>query len=173
MTLLLPPYGLNWTQGSYTNADRNTGRLTSWHSTIYAGVFQNVAQVGSAFYGPSGTRRIRVEARVTVNSYRLWTPAALGYASSEAILNLRVMDGSNVVAHDRRSLARALAVVFWNTELKGGPFTLTMATEFSGGGGRQYSAHVDVETWIGSGGLAAASADCFATVHQIDTRAIS
>ncbi len=172
MTLLLPPFGLNWTLGNYTSANRTTGKLYAGDFAVLAGSSQAIAQVGSAFYGPYGTRRIRVEAKVTVDRYRVTAPAFLGYASAEALLNLRVMDGSQIVAHDRRSLARAIAVLFWVSELKGGPFTVSMATEFYGGGNRQYSAHVDVETWVGGGGFVGPDASCSATVHQLDVRVL-
>lgn len=175
MTILLrPPYGLNYTQGSgYLTADRNTGRLWSLQSLSFIGSSQAIAQVGSAFQGPSTQRRVRVEATVLVNHYSVLTPAFIGYASAETIINLRVMDGSRVIAHDRRSLARAIAAVFWMTELKGGPFTIFMATEFWGSGARHYSAHVDVETWIGAGGIGAgALASGSAVAQEIRIRVI-
>ncbi|KAB7746567.1 hypothetical protein GA707_03530 [Nostocoides sp. F2B08] len=173
-TILRPPYTLNYTQGSgYLTADRNSGRLWSLQSLSFLGSSQAIAQVGSAFQGPAGTRRIRVEATVLVNHYSAFTPAFFGYASAESIINLRVMDGSRVVALDRRSLARAIAAVFWMTDLRGGPFTIAMATEFWGGGGRQYSAHVDVETWVGAGGIGAgAVASGSAVAQEIRVRVI-
>lgn len=172
MTRLTAPYGLNWTKGHTTTADRATGKLYSKHSMIYAGSFQNVAQLGSTFYGPSGTGKIRVEANVTVNAYELSAPAFFGYASAEAIVNLKVMDGSKIVAKDRRSVGRAQSVVFFWSVVKGGPITFTLATEFTGGLGRQYSAHVDVETWIGGGGVTGLMAKCDAKVNHIDVRAL-
>ncbi|KAB7744457.1 hypothetical protein GA707_07465 [Nostocoides sp. F2B08] len=173
-TILRPPYALNYTQGSgYLRADPGAGRLANSQTIHFIGSSQSIAQVGSGFQGPSGTRRIRVEATVRVDSYFLFTPALIGYASAETIMNLRVMDGSRVVAHDRRSLGRAIAAVFWVTDLRGGPFTLYMAAEFWGGGGRQYSAHVDVETWVGAGGIGAgAIASGYAVAQEFRVRVL-
>lgn len=49
---------------------------------------------------------------------------------------------------------------------------MTLATEFVGGGNREYTAHVDLETWIGAGGSCGASAQASATVEQIVIRVI-
>lgn len=168
-TILRPPYSLNYTQGSgWLTANPTTGRISSSQMLTFIGSSQAIAQVGSAFQGPWSTRRIRVEATVRVEYYSLFTPAFFGYASAETIMNLRVMDGSQVVAHDRRSLGRAIAAVFWITELKGGPFTIFMAAEFYGGGGRRYTANVDVETWVGAGGIGAgANASGYAVAEEI------
>jgi hypothetical protein len=171
--VLRPPYGLNYKRGDYTVANRDTGYLYSSHSALFAGSFQNVAQVGSAFYGPSGSRRIRAEAKVDVPGFMVYTPALFGYASAEAILNLRIMDGSRVVAADRRSLGRAIAALFWISEVKAYGLSLTLATEFVGGYGRQYSTHVEVETWVGAGGPGAgALASCSAYVREINVRVL-
>ena len=173
MVALVAPYGLNYKRGDTTTADRSTGRLYSYQFIAIAGSYQNVAQVGSAFYGPSGTRLIRAEAVIDVGWFRVWTPAFFGYSSAEAILNLRIMNGSQVVAHDRRSLGRAIAAVFWNSEITARDLSITMATEFWGGSGRQYSAMVEVETWVGAGGpYAYATASCSAKVRQIDVRVL-
>lgn len=173
MPLLQAPYGLSYKRGDYTVADRTSGRLYSSQMMMYAGSWQNVAQVGSAFYGPSGNRRIRAEARVDIPYYSVVAPAFFGYASAEAIINLRVMDGSRVVASDRRSLARAIAALFWYTEFRASNVSLTLAAEFWGGYDRQYSTHVEVETWVGAGGPGAgALASCSAYVREINVRVL-
>lgn len=173
MPILRPPYGLSYKRGDRTSANRSNGLVSSSQFIGIAGSFQNVAQVGSSFYGPSGSRRIRAETRVDVGHLGIYAPAFFGYSSAEVILNLRILDGSRVVAHDRRSLGRAISAVFWNSEIEASDLRVTLAAEFTGGGGRRYSTHVELETWVGAGGpFAYASTYCWANVDHINVRVL-
>jgi hypothetical protein len=145
------------------------GQVSSYQAPVFAGPWQNVAAVGSTFGTAPGVRRIRAEALTHVPRYSLLAPAFGGYASAEAIINLRVLDGSRVVASDRRGLGRAISVLFWPSEVKGAGY-YTLACEFDGGEGRTYSVWAELETWAGGGGVAAVTAGAYAYVRQIVIR---
>lgn len=169
-TILRAPYQLLWTQGEKTRVDLNAGKILSYQGWMAAGWFQNIAQLGSAFRAPWATRTIRVVAWVNVPLMWVTAASTIGYASAEALVNLRVQDGSRLIASDRQSLARAISFL-WVSHYSGSR-RLMLATEFSGGGNREYSAHVNVETWVGAGGHAVAVSNVEAIVEHIEIQFI-
>ena len=167
-TTLTAPYGLHWSGGGAT-AEPATGRVSSFN-TVYVGVNQQLAAVGSSFLAESNVRRVRVETTINVGSFYTSVGACWGYASAEVIINLKVLDGSNLVSSDRRSLSRSIAVILWISSHSGsGRYTLSGEFDHSFGTPRNYTTMAELETWAGGGGvllLSPASAYVYSTTVE-------
>ena len=155
-TLTIPkPYTLGSTAGKAT-ADRNTGRLSSYN-WLMVGSQQELASVGGSFAADAAVRRIRVE---TVVDASYWTQigALWGYASAEVIVSLKVLDGATVRGSQRLSLVRTIGAVFWVASNSGsGAYTLACEFDHAYGTPKTYAALVELETWVGGGGLTVVS----------------
>jgi hypothetical protein len=80
--------------------------------------------------------------------------ACLGYASVEALLNLKVLDGTQLKGSNRLCLARSIGAVFWASSIYGsGAYMLSCEFNNSYGTSRNYAAMVELATWAGGGGL--------------------
>ena len=144
------PYTLGATTSTAT-ANRNTGQLSSLN-TILVGALQQLASVGAPFHADAGVRRVRVETTVDA-SYWTQVGACWGFGSGEALLNLKVLDGTTLKGHQRLSLVRTIAVVLWISSDRGsGAYTLSCEFAHSFGTPRTYAALVELETWTGTGG---------------------
>lgn len=151
-TTLTAPYGLRATLGGAT-ADAATGKIQD-RNEIWVGSSQHLASVGSTFFADASIRRVRVEATIDL-SYSTVIGAILGYASAEVLLNLKVLNGTQVVGSNRLSLLRQWGVVYWVTSQSGsGTYTLACEFDHSYGTPRTYAAIGELETWTGGGGVA-------------------
>jgi hypothetical protein len=120
---------------------------------------QGVAGINQTLWVPPGTRRIHVNASLH-GRYDVAAAGGLAYASAEALLNLRVLDGSNVLCSDRVSLARAMAIVFGDAEDQG-TFSKQLACEVTRSNPAdpgELTIEVDAEGWVGVGGFGGARA---------------
>src|SRR2546423_1714857 len=96
--VLSAPYTSAGTSGDETHANAATGDLDLFNNVIYAGSVQNIAFISQTLPVERGIRRLRVSATLDPVSYYVSGLSVLaGYSSSEAIVNLRVMEGSRVV----------------------------------------------------------------------------
>jgi len=145
------PYELSARLGSEAVANRTTGGISDDNET-WVGSTQHLASVGSTFVADASVRRIRVE--TTIDLYYFTVIGALfGYASAEVLINLKVLNGSQVVGSNRLSLLRQWGVVLWVTSQSGsGTYTLACEFDHSYGTPRTYSAIGELETWTGGGG---------------------
>lgn len=125
-TALRAPYSLGSTSGGAT-ADRNSGRLSNYNS-VMVGSQQQLASVGSSFFADASVRRVRVESVVDAN-YGTSIGADWGYASAEVLINLKVLDGTQVKGSNRLSLVRAISAVLWIAS-DSGAAAYTLSCEF-------------------------------------------
>jgi len=125
-TALRAPYSLGSTSGGAT-ADRNSGRLSSYNS-VMVGSQQQLASVGSSFFGDASVRQVRVESVVHAN-YGTSIGADWGYASAEVLINLKVLDGTQVKGSNRLSLVRTISAVLWIAS-DSGAAAYTLSCEF-------------------------------------------
>jgi hypothetical protein len=150
-TALSAPYTLSSAVGGAT-ANPANGQLYSYN-WVDVGSNQQLASVGSTFYADPTVRRVRIESIVDV-SYGTLVMACLGYASAETLLNLKVLDGTQLMGSSRLSLARSIGAVFWASSIDGsGAYMLSCEFNHSYGTPRNYAAIVELETWAGGGGL--------------------
>ena len=145
------PYELSATLGSEAGANRTTGEIRDFNET-WVGATQHLASVGSTFVADASIRRVRVEATIDMGYFTV-IGAIFGYASAEVLINLKVLNGSQVVGSNRLSLLRQWGVVFWVTSQSGqGSYTLACEFDHSYGTPRTYAAIGELETWTGGGG---------------------
>jgi hypothetical protein len=150
-TALSAPYTLSSAVGG-ASANPANGQLYSYN-WVNVGSNQQLASVGSTFYADPTVRRIRIESIVDI-SYGTLVYACWGYASAETLLNLKVLDGTQLMASNRLSLARSIGAVFWTSEINGsGAYMLSCEFNHSYGTPRNYAAIAELETWAGGGGL--------------------
>jgi hypothetical protein len=162
--ILTAPYGLSATSGwDHVSADRATGALSNSNDIYVAGAVQKLAAVGSPFFVEANVRRVRVETTVDVGNYSTIVGACLGYAWAEAILNLKVVNGSSLVTSNRKSLSWSMAVILWISMNSGsGQYTLACEFDHSYGTPRTYAAMAEIETWAVGGGIPVAPASAWA-----------
>jgi hypothetical protein len=80
--------------------------------------------------------------------------ACLGYASAEALLNVKVLDGSQLKGSNRLCLARSIGAIFWASSIYGsGAYMLSCEFNHSYGTPSNYAAMVELATWADGGGL--------------------
>jgi len=89
---------------------------------------QQLASVGSSFFADASVRRVRVESVVDAN-YGTSIGADWGYASAEVLINLKVLDGTQVKGSNRLSLVRAISAVLWIVS-DSGAAAYTLSCEF-------------------------------------------
>jgi hypothetical protein len=164
------PYEMNAFLGDGAWSRSATGEFGDYNQT-WVGSTQHLASVGSTFFADKSIRRVRVEATVNLPYYYTVIGAIFGYASAELLLNLKVLNGTQVVGSNRLSLLRQWGVVFWVTSQSGGG-TYTLACEFnhSYGTPRTYAAIGELETWTGGGGtliVSPATASGFGTNQKL------
>jgi hypothetical protein len=153
--------------GRDSTAD-TSGSLGLFGTASVATSFQDLALVSQTVPVESGVRRIRVYATFPQVYYQLTGFVALGYASAEAIVNLRVIEGSRVLASDRVSLGRVIGPVIgggWPD----GERPVTLYCEFArdaSGVPATYSLIAEFEGWTGSGGIALAHVGMYGVLQQ-------
>jgi hypothetical protein len=153
-----PPYTLS-AATSRSEARHADGYLQQYTSAIEVGSAQETASVGVAILVNHAATHVRVEADVALSLYRTDAMALFGYASSEAILRLQLLDGTTVLAEQRMSLARSIAAVFsWDIKDSDfGDHPLRLALDYPRPTGAptdaELSAVVQVEGWAGAGAL--------------------
>lgn len=155
-SILSAPYTSAGTSGDYSRAVAATGDLYLYANVEFAGSIQKVAFISQTLPVERGIRRVRVSATLDpVYYYVAGYSAPPGYSSAEAIVNLRVMDGSRVVASDRISLWRLVTAVVGGGATSGSrPVTLRCEfTRPSPDDATTYTLIADIEGWAGAGGL--------------------
>lgn len=168
------PYDLQSSTGGDLNswANKMTGEVWSDQEVWEVGSSQALAAVGATVMVEPDVRQVRVDATASIVLGRLFimVTAILGYASAEVILNLKVLDGSRLVASDRLSILHGWTAVAGSPLLDGGgDYNLSCTVDRAGVvGPSTYSVLVEVETWVGVGAVVGQSrAHCWATVQQI------
>ena len=164
------PYTSSGTQGAGARAGTD-GNLLIERSVTFAGSEQTLAHITQDLNVDSGYRRVVVEATVRAFRYHTHADALFaGYSSAEAIINLRVLEGTRVVASDRVSVARSRVFMFgWDTRRRSIP-ERTLRCEFvrpSAGEVGRYTVVVEFEGWVGAGGLAGADVVMQGTIRPI------
>jgi hypothetical protein len=155
-----------------SNATAADGKLSSWLSLLWVGSEQARSFITQSLAVPAGVKRVSVAANLTSLSWWQSVVIVLGYGNTETIVNLRVMDGSRVVASDRISLKRiSIPVAGGSSESGSGPVSLRC--EFNRdrpGDISNYTLIAEVEIWAGLGSVLGtiASSSESATVASFD-----
>ena len=165
---LRTPYGLWAISDTNAGADRQSGRFYANATATVASSSAVKASIGSLFDIHSDVRSVRVDTQVDVTYCSIWA-FGLGYASAEAILNLRLLDGTRELSNDRLSLARVIAPGLWAAEARpNGSFTMSCEIHRSRGASARYAAIAEVESWAGAGGASGALSMLSADLIGID-----
>ena len=146
----------------------STGRLALANEFHVAGSSQKLAFITQDLFVERGMRRIRVFARFDPTTFGTFANALLGYSSAEAIVNLRLLDGSTVVASDRLSLSRSVVFAIGSNRIEGArPVTLQFDyTRPAPDDETTYTLVAEIEGWAGTGGLSDAMMYANTTVRQ-------
>jgi len=164
--LTLPaPFTSSGTSGSKNKAFANNGFLYAEGKTTFVGSVQSRSFITQSLAVPAGVNRVSVSANFSEFRWSLIVAVILGYGNVESILNLRVMDGSRVVASDRISLKRvSVPAAGWVQE--SGTETQSLRCEFNRerpGDIVTYTLIAELEIWAGGGGLLGAHTDVSTT----------
>jgi hypothetical protein len=138
-----------------------------------AGSDQERAFVSSALTIDRGVRRVVVDAPFDDVRYSFWGETVLGYANLEAIVNLRLMNGIDVIASDRVSLGRDSLIAFAfddRYDLHAFPILHCEYERPTGGDAGRYTIVVELESWAGVGGIADGRTDMRGTVREFDVQ---
>jgi len=105
-----------------------------------------------------GVRRVRVSATLDPFYYSNGAGGVAVYASSEMVVNLRVMQGSRIVASERVSLSRIITAVvglgFTEGVRRNRPFTLQCEfTRPVSDDAATYTLIAEIEGWAATGGF--------------------
>jgi hypothetical protein len=167
---LSAPFTSAGTSGASTvGANAATGDLDLFNQLGFAGSVQKVAFISETLSVERGVRRVRVSATLDpVRYYANGLSIGAGYSSAEAIVNLRVMESSHVVASDRVSLARLVTAVagYGSSE---GSRPVTLGCEFTRpipDDATTYTLIAEIEGWAGAGGFSEASLSETAHLQQ-------
>ena len=154
MTIFTAPFTSEGHVGADVVAQASTGRLAFSNETHVLGSSQKLAFITQDLFVERGMRRIRVFARFDPTTFGTFAGTVLGYASSEVIVNLRLLDGSTVVASDRLSLSHSIAAVVGVSHTEGArPVTLQFDyTRPAPDDETTYTLVAEVEGWAGGGG---------------------
>lgn len=168
MEIFTAPFTSEGRIGGDVVAQASTGRLALANQIHIAGSSQKLGFITQDLFVERGMRRIRVFARFDPTTYGTFANALLGYSSAEAIVNLRLLEGSTVVASDRLSLSRSIAAVIGSDHREGArPLTLQFDyTRPAPDDETTYTLVAEVEGWAGAGGLSDAITYVNATVRQ-------
>lgn len=168
MAIFTAPFTSEGHVGDDVVSQASTGRLALANAIHVAGSGQKLAFITQDLFVERGMRRIRVFARFDPTTFGTFANALLGYSSAEAIVNLRLLNGSRVVASDRLSLSRSVAAVIGSNRTEGTrPVTLQFDyTRPAPDDETTYTLVAEVEGWAGAGGLSDAIVYVNATVRQ-------
>jgi hypothetical protein len=155
--------------GNDVLSQASTGRLSVANEIHVAGSTQKLAFITQDLVVERGMRRVRAYVRFEPTTFGTFANALLGYSSAEAIVNLRLLDGSTVVASDRLSLSRSIAAVIGGSHTEGArPVTLQFDyTRPAPDDETTYTLVAEIEGWAGAGGFSDAMMYANATVRQI------
>jgi hypothetical protein len=99
--------------GGYALANAGTGRIYADESLlVLAGSFRSssLASVGASFRVPAGMRRVEATVSPAV-AFFLRAHTLTGAGAAEVTLEIRVLDGTRVVARQRRTVARTSVLI--------------------------------------------------------------
>ena len=147
------PYPIFAREGQSATVTPDTGSSRCTAEIAIAMWSQSLASVGSTVDVPPDVRRVRVDAMVQVPDYYVGAWAvytAVGYAALN--LHLKLMDGANVVATSKLTVADTLAFILWFSQ-KSGSGRYPISLEFSQAPGvpRTFAGVVMLEAWAACG----------------------
>ncbi len=162
------PYALTGSQG-FSWPTYSSGLLYVRRGYGFAGSGMALGYVGGSFVVDPAVRHVRVRAQIGENTCSLLLFGFLGYASGEALLNLRVTRGSTTVVLQRLSLMRAWSSVgCFDDRMNSSSRTLIVEFDRTPGDtNTDYSVAVEGEVWAGCGGLSSALSVVRAHVQSI------
>ncbi|MCX6367911.1 MAG: hypothetical protein NTX57_14575 [Armatimonadetes bacterium] len=164
--------GVSGGDGDKRAATAADGKLSAFSILVWVGSEQIRSFITQSLAVPAGVSRVSVAANLSAVSWWQGVVIVLGYGNTESIVNLRVMDGSRVVASDRISLKRiSIPVAGGSSESGSGPVSLRC--EFNRdrpGDISNYTLIAEVENWAGLGSILGTIASCstIATVGSFD-----
>ena len=153
MAVFTAPFTSEGHVGGDVVAQASTGRLAFSNEIHVLGSSQKLAFISQDLFVERGMRRIRVFARFDPTTFGTFAGTVLGYSSAEAIVNLRLLDGSTVVASDRLSLSRSVAAVIGCNHTEGAR-SVTLQFDYTRPAPDDettYTLVAEVEGWAGGG----------------------
>ena len=147
------PYPLFAREGQSASVTPDTGSSRCTAEIAIAMWSQSLASVGSTVDVPPDVRRVRVDAIVQVPDYYVGAWAvytAVGYAALN--LHLKLMDGANVVATSKFTVADTLAFILWFSQKSGsGRYPISLEFTQAPGVPRTFAGVVMLEAWAACG----------------------
>lgn len=158
-TILRSPWRITGAVGDHATANP-MGNLTVFATAAGAGLTHQMAFVGAPFWIDPGVTRIHavVTFRPAAFEVRAFSLFLFGYSSAEAIVNVRIMEGSQVVATEHLSLAREITAVFGWGERNESPL-ITLNCDYTRPNPQATSAYTvvaEAEAYVGAGGFSGA-----------------
>jgi len=169
-TVLRQPWPVRGTSGERSTANPQ-GNLTLFATAAGAGESHQMAFLGAPFSIEPGVTRFRATALYTPAEFevRAFSLFIFGYASAEAIVNIRIMEGSRVVASGHTSLTRERAAVIGWAELNDSP-RVVVSCDYNRPdpqASSTYTVVTEIEAYAGAGGSAGARVWMNAFVNEI------
>lgn len=140
----------------YASSDAQRGRLYASGHSIYAGAVQARSFIAQSLPVIRGTRRLSVTARFSRASWDAYVLVILGFGDAECAINLRVMDGSRILASDRIRLAY-VSSPFGGESREAGSGSQTLRCELSRDYPEDISDYIIVAEAEVSGGIGSVS----------------
>jgi hypothetical protein len=162
------PYSSEGHVGEHANADAATGQLSLVNGLALAGSSQKLAFITQDLPVERGVKRVRVFVTLNPTSYGTHAFNLSGYSSAEAIVNLRLLEGSRIVASDRLSLSRSVAEFIGASDREGSR-SVMLQCEFTRPAPYDettYTLVAEIEGWAGTGGLGGATVNISTTLRQ-------
>lgn len=151
------PFTAAGTASTGARANQESGALTIDTEVNVVGSHQTLSFITQDLNVAPGVNRVRVFANFGNVQYSLHAFALAGYASSEAIVNLHVLEGSREICSggDRLSLSRIYAPLLWISDDEGNR-PIQLRCEINRPNPREattYTMTAVLETWTGGAGL--------------------
>ena len=162
------PYTSEGHVGDRATASASTGQMSFVNGLAFAGSAQKLAFITQDLPVERGVRRVRVFVTLNPTSYGTTAFNLSGYSSAEAIVNLRLLEGSRILASDRLSLSRSVAE-FIGASDRSGSRSVTLLCEFTRPAPDDettYTLVAEIEGWAGAGGLGGAAVNISTTLRQ-------
>ena len=109
--VLSAPFTSAGTLGEHSLSNAARGDMSIGLQVNVAGTAYRLASISQTLAVEPGVERVRVFGAFDPARFVTMAVSTCGYASSEAIVNLRIMEGSRLIASDRISLWRVVSIL--------------------------------------------------------------
>ena len=150
-------------------ANELSGELSVRNDFLFGNSIQKLAFITKEIEIRPGDQRVRVSVNFEYVRYLVRAFVLAGYASAEARVNLRLMEGSHQLCAEPLSLSRVYAAVVWES-FDRGDRPVQLACEYERPHPEDpatYTMVAEIESWVGGAGAPAnAYSDIYAFVHD-------